>query len=372
LARPLLVLDGEVFSEISLARVNRELVLALLRRGEVDLALSAPLLGSYLQRATPEVERLVALTGIALDRPPDLTVRHRWPPEFARPEYGRYAHVQPYELGELPSAWIDGLRGADEIWCYGSFVRGMYERAGFAPERLITVPLGVDPAVFRPDGPLAALPTRGSFRFLYVGGAIWRKGADLAINAFLNAFGPGDDVSLIVKDVGGSSVYKDQTMKPSIEPLLGRADLPEIIYSDDVFDDVSLAALYRTADVLVLPYRGEGFGLTALEAMACGTPPLVSAGGATDDFVDGSVGVLLPAKRTPIEMSDMPATVEPPWTLEVDVTLLSRVMRLVVEERWRLPALGAAAARRARTAWTWERGAAVAAERTRLAAAIPR
>jgi glycosyltransferase involved in cell wall biosynthesis len=370
--RPLVVLDGEAFSELSLARVNRELALALMRRDDVELALSAPLLGSYLQAPSPAIRQLVARTGIALDRPPDLTIRHRWPPDFSIPAFGRYAHIQPFELGELPTAWMPGLRNADEIWCYGSFVRDMYLRAGFAAERLVVVPLGIDPDVFRPDGLRVELRTRGSFRFLYVGGAIWRKGADIAINAYLNAFRPGDDVSLIVKDVGGSTVYRSQTMKPLIEPLLGRTDVPEIVYSDEILDDVSLAALYRTADVLLLPYRGEGFGMTALEAMACGTPPLVTAGGATDDFVDGSVGVLLPAKRTPVAMDDMPETVEPPWTLDVDITMLARVMRLVVAERGRLAPLGAAAARRAHTEWTWDRGAAVIAERTRLAAATPR
>jgi glycosyltransferase involved in cell wall biosynthesis len=367
-ALPLLVLEGEVYSELSLSRANRELALALLRRDDVELAISAPLLGSYLTKPSAAIDQLVARTGIALDRAPDLTVRHRWPPDFTRPPYGRYAHIQPFELGALPSAWAEGLVAADEIWCYGSFVRDLYRRAGFSEERLVTVPLGIDPQIFRPDGDLVRLNTRGSFRFLYVGGAIWRKGADIAVNAFLNAFGPGDDVSLIVKDVGAGSVYRSQSMKPLIEPLVGRADLPEIIYSEDVLDDVTLAALYRTADVVLLPYRGEGFGLTALEAMACGTPPIVTAGGATDDFVDGSVGVTLPATRTPVDMTDMPATVEPPWTLDVEVTLLARVLRMLVEGRERLPALGAAAAVRARTQWTWDRGAAVIAERVRLAA----
>ncbi|MGD1067084.1 MAG: glycosyltransferase [Vulcanimicrobiaceae bacterium] len=372
MTKPLLVLEGEVYSELSLARANRELALALLRRDDVELALSAPLLGSYLTRPTPAIERLVARTGIALERPPDLTVHHMWPPNFQRPAYGRYAHVQPYELGALPTAWRDSLRGAaDEIWCYGSFVRDMYLRAGFAQDQLVTVPLGIDPAVFRPDGDHAQLAVRGQFRFLYVGGTIWRKGADIAVNAFLNAFGPTDDVCLIVKDVGGGSVYRDQSMRALIEPVTGRTDLAEVVYSDAVLDDEALAALYRSADVVLLPYRGEGFGLTALEAMACGTPPIVTKGGATDDFVDPSVGIQLPASRKEITLAqipDLPDTVEPPWRLEVDVQLLARVMRMVVEQRSALRPLGEAAARRAREEWTWDRGAAVMAERARLAA----
>ncbi|MGD1067085.1 MAG: glycosyltransferase family 4 protein [Vulcanimicrobiaceae bacterium] len=368
---PLLVIEGEVYSELSLARVNRELALALLRRGDVELGLSAQLEGAYLIEPSPPIQELVARTGIRLTRTPDLTVRHRWPPEFTRQPYGRYAHIQPFEFGALPRAWADGMAEVDEIWCYGNFVRDMYVRAGFAPERLLTVPLGVDPDVYRPDGERTAMRTRGAFRFLFVGGAIWRKGVDIALNAFLTAFGPDDDVTLIIKGLGAGSAYRDQTVRPLIEPLLARADLPEIIYSDEVLDDASLAALYRSADVLVLPYRAEGFGLTALEAMACGTPPLVTKGGATDDFVDASVGVQLPAARISVreQISDMPETVEPPWALEVDVALLAKVMRLVVQRRDQLPALGAAAAHRARTAWTWDRTAALVAARAYAAAA---
>jgi glycosyltransferase involved in cell wall biosynthesis len=365
---PLLVIEGEIYSELSLARANRELALALLRRDDVEVALSAPLIGSYLTQPTAAIERLRERTGIALDRPPDLTVRHYWPPVFTRPALGRYAHIQPFELGSLPRAWAQGVAQADEVWCYGSYVRDLYVRAGFAPERLVTVPLGIDPEVFRPGGDRAQLNARASFRFLYVGGTIWRKGADLAVNAFLNAFGPTDDVCLIVKDVGGASVYRNQSMRSLIEPLVGRSDLPEIVYSDAVFDDVTLAALYRTADVLLMPYRGEGFGLTALEAMACGTPAIVTAGGATDDFVDDTVGLRIAAKRIVPQMPDLPETVGEPWALEVDLAQLTQVLRAVVGRRAALGELGAAAARRAHAEWTWDRGAAIAAERTRLAA----
>jgi glycosyltransferase involved in cell wall biosynthesis len=54
-----------------------------------------------------------------------------------------------------------------------------------------------------------------------------------------------------------------------------------------------MAVLYRGADLLCLPSRGEGFGLPLLEAMACGTPVLTTAWSGPLDFVDETVGLLV-------------------------------------------------------------------------------
>jgi glycosyltransferase involved in cell wall biosynthesis len=56
-------------------------------------------------------------------------------------------------------------------------------------------------------------------------------------------------------------------------------------------DDETLAGLYANATLFVLPSREEGFGLPALEAMASGTPVLVSDGGALPEVV-GEAGMI--------------------------------------------------------------------------------
>jgi phosphatidylinositol alpha-1,6-mannosyltransferase len=54
-----------------------------------------------------------------------------------------------------------------------------------------------------------------------------------------------------------------------------------------------LPALYRAADIFVMPSSGEGFGIVYLEALACGTPVIASDfGGAADPLQDGLLGKL--------------------------------------------------------------------------------
>ncbi len=56
--------------------------------------------------------------------------------------------------------------------------------------------------------------------------------------------------------------------------------------------DTDLAQLYRSADVLAFPSRYEGFGLPALEAMACGLPVVAANRGALPEVV-GDAGLLV-------------------------------------------------------------------------------
>jgi glycosyltransferase involved in cell wall biosynthesis len=58
--------------------------------------------------------------------------------------------------------------------------------------------------------------------------------------------------------------------------------------------DEELAALYRGARCLVFPSLYEGFGIPVLEAMACGTPVVTSAGGATEEVAGGAAVLVDP------------------------------------------------------------------------------
>lgn len=75
---------------------------------------------------------------------------------------------------------------------------------------------------------------------------------------------------------------------PRVLEQIRRSGLGERIVQTDFVDDDILLALYNAADVFVFPSFYEGFGLPALEAMACGRPVVCSDSTALPEVVDGA------------------------------------------------------------------------------------
>jgi glycosyltransferase involved in cell wall biosynthesis len=114
-----------------------------------------------------------------------------------------------------------------------------------------------------------------TFKFLFIGGALPRKGIDLLLRAFVETFSTHDDVSLIVH-----SIYGDEFKTHVMEALETQYDkYPEIVFLKQELTWVDMVLLYRSVDIYVCPYRNEGFGLTIVEAMANGLPIIITKGG---------------------------------------------------------------------------------------------
>ena len=338
--------EGTFTDNGSLSHVNRELTRTLARQPKVEVTR----VGDGKRAQAP------ARTQV--------TVRHAWPPNWQRPKHGAWVLIQPWEFGALPTDWLARVADVDEVWTPTEYVRRVYVDSGVAPSKVKVVPNGIDPARFRPDAPPMTLATTKSFRFLFVGGTIHRKGPDLLLQAYLESFTAADDVCLVIKDFGGNDVYAGQTFEARIREAQAQPNAPEILYLTTELSSEQMPGLYAACDCFVLPYRGEGFALPVLEAMGCGLPVVVTAGGATDDFAKDEFAYRISATSHRIGYKVGPFKLtRPAWLLEPSHNELKERMQWVAIHREEARAKGRAASEYARREWTWERAAQMALQR---------
>jgi glycosyltransferase involved in cell wall biosynthesis len=168
---------------------------------------------------------------------------------------------------------------------------------GLDSERVHVIPHGVNTATFNPLAAAERSQNRnnlgipdGALVFLNLGVATWNKGIDTLLLAFaqLRMRHPQRSMYLILKDQ--RSLYRLSVESVLLDvaghhpELFGAETLACIRVVGTTLSQAQLRLLYGIADAYVSPYRAEGFNLPVLEAIACGTPVIVTEGGATDDF----------------------------------------------------------------------------------------
>ena len=232
---------------------------------------------------------------------PDVVIHHDFETHFTGfepPPAGKCVAVRTWDFGPLPPAWVEKInRQFDQYWAYSGWIAEQARAAGVLPGWIRVVPLGIDPSVFTPEGPRRPLGTDKRFRFLFVGGVSLRKGTDLLLEAYGRAFSREDDVCLVLKDHSGDLFDRENHARERIARMQHDPAAPEVLHVDEFLPATELAALYRSCDVAVFPYRAEGFCLPILEAMASGTPAIVPLFGACLDFCSPDTSYLVKARR---------------------------------------------------------------------------
>ena len=150
-----------------------------------------------------------------------------------------------------------------------------------ATERLPVVPEAPDP-VFRPRLPHESAPAlervglaAGERPFVYSGGISPHKNLPtlLAAYAELREREPSAPRLVIVGDLE-TEVYVSAAS--TVRADIARLGLGDVVLLPGFVPDETLACLYSEAIALVVPSLGEGFGLPAVEAAACGAPAILS------------------------------------------------------------------------------------------------
>lgn len=141
------------------------------------------------------------------------------------------------------------------------------------PDKIFVIPYGVDHATYFPDSSIE----KKKFRIAFLGEAKRAKGMDSVIKAFRIIKETLPEASLVLASQGNEL----EQMK-----TLAKENLPENSYEFVGFvSEGKMREFYNMADVFIYPSH-YGFGLSALEAMACGTPVIVGATLDALDFID--------------------------------------------------------------------------------------
>jgi glycosyltransferase involved in cell wall biosynthesis len=184
-----------------------------------------------------------------------------------------------------PFRWIEraSLRRAAGAHCCNREAAEIFVRKGLRGQT-VTLGLGVDleqfspPAEKRPPGP---------FRLGYVGRLEPHKGVHLLVEALASL--PGIELW----------VFGDGSCRPELQAQVATLGLESRVRFAGFVSGAALASAYRSVDAIAVPSQRtlrwvEQFGRVAVEAMASGTPVLVSDNGSLPDVV-GDAGVLVDA-----------------------------------------------------------------------------
>lgn len=157
-------------------------------------------------------------------------------------------------------------------------------RRGVRAERVRVIHPGVDAAHFRPD---PAVGRSDPPSFLYVGRLKRYKGVDFAIRALALAREQRPELRL---DIAGNG-----DARPALEQLARTLGVASHVTFHGFVTEAAKLHLLRSAWANVFPSPKEGWGITVVEAAACGTPSLASdSPGLRDSVRHGETGWLVP------------------------------------------------------------------------------
>jgi len=170
---------------------------------------------------------------------------------------------------------------ADLIFVPSRFVKRTLVESNVPESKIRIIPYGYDNSIFQPKETYNDTKT---FTVLFVGSAIHRKGVPFLLKAFKElqlehakmVIVGGADFKLIAADISNRN--------------------PSIIFNPFI-PQSELAEYYHSADIFVLPSLFEGMAQVVLEAMACGTPVIITSNTGLEDIVrEGTEGFYVPIR----------------------------------------------------------------------------
>lgn len=289
-----LQIQGPFETSYSLAIVNKELSLALEKRGNFDVSLYAtegP--GDYnpnqkLLKTMPEVKRLWEKSQNV--QYPNITIRNMFPPRAKDANGGRNYYLFGWEESFVPSQYIrDFNKYTDGIGTMSEYVtQTLIENGLKIPVK--TIGIGVELCEEFDSLKPYPIKTKKKIKFLHISSAFPRKGIDVLLRGYYETFTSKDDVCLIIK----SFPNKHNQVESVLETLNKEfSDHPEVEWINIDLPSEKNFSLYKACDCYVQVARGEGFGLPVAEAMLAKKPTICCNNSGLADFANEKTSLVV-------------------------------------------------------------------------------
>lgn len=235
---------------------------------------------------------------------------------------GRYTVAQwAWELETFPKSMWPAFNFVDEIWAVSQFTRDAIAAVTEKPVYAFPHPI-VEPQVGELDRAELGIPGGPLFLFSFdMFSVVERKNPIGLVNAFCEAFRPGEGPTLVLKVSNG-----DRRVAELEKVKWAARQRRDIVFVDRYLRHDENAALVAESDCYVSLHRSEGFGLAMGEAMALGKPVIATAYSGNMDFMTESTAYLVPYSTTRVPAGCDPYPAGVAWA-EPDLEAAARLMR---------------------------------------------
>ena len=231
-----------------------------------------------------------------------------------------------WESTRFPDQFFSRLKTFDYLWVPSAWQRDCAIEQGMSPDKVFVVPEGVDLNRFKPlDTPTPY--SDGRFKFIIFGRWDYRKYTTEMVRAFIETFKPDEPVDLIISvdnpfPVDGCHSTEERLKFYNLEdPRIKILHFPS---------DEEYVSYLQKGNCLISSSRSEGWNLPASEALACGTPTIITDWGAPLEFGKAAYKVRVKEFKKPENVFMQGSNVPGVWA-EPDYDHLKETLRYVYE-----------------------------------------
>ena len=287
-------IEGPFDTSYSLAILNRNFALAMNNLGQNVLLHSTEGPGDYepdsifLERN--KILKNLYLQSIKSNKESFICSRNLFPPRVHDSQgVINLLHAYGWEESIFPHSWVENFnKYLSGLTVMSSEVKKiLIDNGVYLPISVSGV--GVD-HIDEIEASSDCILDNKKFTFLHISSCFPRKGIECLLTSYFQSFKANDEVILILKTFENPHNNISDILE-NLKKVYSNS--PEVLIIEEDLSPSEIKSLYLSSNALVAPSHGEGFNLTAAEAMRLGIPVITTAWGGQTDFCNSKSSFLI-------------------------------------------------------------------------------